>query len=98
MRDVNIVGIGQTKVGEHWDVSLRHLALEAMLDALKDAGVEQVDMLLVGNMLSGELTGQEHLGALVADFGGLRGIQRASRLESSTGGSRVRPFRTWRAR
>jgi acetyl-CoA C-acetyltransferase len=84
MRDVNIVGIGQTKVGEHWDVSLRHLALEAMLAALKDAGVEQVDMLLVGNMLSGELTGQEHLGALIADFAGLRGVE-AFKIEAACG-------------
>lgn len=75
MRDVYVAGIGQTKVGEHWDISLRHLALEAMLAALKDAGVEQVDMLLVGNMLSGELTAQEHLGALLADFASLHGIE-----------------------
>jgi acetyl-CoA C-acetyltransferase len=84
MRDVSIIGIGQTKVGEHWDTSLRHLALEATLAALQDAGVEQVDMLLVGNMLSGELTGQEHLGALVADFGGLRGIE-AFKIEAACG-------------
>jgi acetyl-CoA C-acetyltransferase len=84
MRDVNIVGIGQTKVGEHWDISLRHLALEAMLAALKDAGVERVDMLLVGNMLSGELTGQEHLGALIADFAGLRGVE-AFKIEAACG-------------
>jgi acetyl-CoA C-acetyltransferase len=37
--------------------------------------VTQADALYVGNMLSGELTGQEHLGALVADFAGLRGIE-----------------------
>jgi acetyl-CoA C-acetyltransferase len=84
MRDVSIIGIGQTKVGEHWDVSLRHLALEAMLAALKDAGAEQVDMLLVGNMLSGELTSQEHLGALLADFAGLRGVE-AYKIEAACG-------------
>ncbi len=84
MRDVSIIGIGQTRVGEHWDVSLRHLALEAMLAALKDANVEQVDMLLVGNMLSGELTAQEHLGALVADFAGLRGVE-AFKIEAACG-------------
>lgn len=84
MRDVSIIGIGQTKVGEHWDTSLRHLALEAILAALGDAGVEQVDMLLVGNMLSGELADQEHLGALVADFAGLRGIE-AFKIEAACG-------------
>ena len=34
MRDVSIVGIGQTKVGEHWDLSVRHLAGQAVLAAV----------------------------------------------------------------
>ena len=84
MRDVSITGIGQTKVGEHWDSSLRHLALDALLAALKDAGVDQVNMLLVGNMLSGALSSQEHLGALVADFAGLRGVE-AFKIEAACG-------------
>lgn len=84
MRDVAIVGIGQTKVGEHWERGLRHLALEALQAALADAGVEQVDALYVGNMLSGELTGQEHLGALVADFSGMRGVE-AVKIEAACG-------------
>ena len=33
------------------------------------------DALYVGNMLSGEISGQAHLGALIADFSGLRGIE-----------------------
>ena len=84
MRDVAIIGIGQTKVGEHWDLGLRHLALEALQAAMKDAGVERADALYVGNMLSGELTGQEHLGALIADFAGLRGIE-AVKIEAACG-------------
>ncbi len=75
MRDVAIIGVGQTQVGEHWDVSLRHLALEPLQAAMADAGVRRADALYVGNMLSGALAGQEHLGALVADFAGLRGIE-----------------------
>jgi len=75
VRDVSIIGIGQTKVGEHWEKSLRELAGEAVLAALRDASLERVDALYVGNMLSGEIAGQEHLGALIADFVGLRGIE-----------------------
>ncbi|NLF03214.1 MAG: thiolase domain-containing protein, partial [Anaerolineales bacterium] len=75
MRDVAIIGVGQTEVGEHWDVGLRHLALYAIQASLADAGVTQLDALYVGNMLSGELAGQEHVGALVADFTGLRGVE-----------------------
>lgn len=74
MRDVSIIGVGQTPVREHWDKSLRQLAVEAVLEALKDAHVDEVDAIFVGNMLSGELTGQEHLGALIADQLGLNGI------------------------
>jgi len=84
MRDVSIIGIGQTKVDEHWDRSLRHLAGDAVLAALRDAGAETVDALYVGNMLSGLLTGQEHLGALIADFCGLRGIE-AVKVEAACG-------------
>jgi len=75
MRDVAIIGIGQTPVGEHWTTSLRHLALDAALNALQDANVERVDGIYVGNMLSGEITGQSHLGALVADFIGMEGVE-----------------------
>jgi acetyl-CoA C-acetyltransferase len=86
MRQVSIIGIGQTRVDEHWDRSLRHLAGDAILAAMADAGIEAavVDALYVGNMLSGLLTGQEHLGALVADFVGLRGIE-AIKVEAACG-------------
>jgi acetyl-CoA C-acetyltransferase len=84
MRDVAIIGVGQTEVGEHWEVDLRHLALGALQAAMTDAGVAQVDALYVGNMLSGELAGQEHLGALVADFSGLRGTE-AFKIEAACG-------------
>jgi acetyl-CoA C-acetyltransferase len=63
LRDVSIIGIGQTKVEEHWGQSLRQLAGEAITAALQDASLERADALYVGNMLSGEVTGQEHLGA-----------------------------------
>jgi acetyl-CoA C-acetyltransferase len=84
MRDVSIIGIGQTPVGEHWDKSLRQLSFTALDNALKDAKLERVDALYVGNMLSGELTRQEHVGALIADFAGQRGIE-ALKIEAACG-------------
>jgi acetyl-CoA C-acetyltransferase len=75
MRDVAIIGIGQTPVDEHWTTSIRHLMLDAGLSALRDANIEDVDAVYVGNMLSGEIAGQSHLGALAADFLGLRGAE-----------------------
>ena len=91
MRDVSIIGIGQTPVGEHWTLSLRHLAYQALAAAMEDAGVERADALYVGNMLSGEISGQSHLGALIADFAGLRGIE-AVKVEGAcgSGGAAVR--------
>jgi acetyl-CoA C-acetyltransferase len=68
MRPVAVLGIGQTAVGEHWERSLRDLATQAGLAAMRDAGLEHVQAVFVGNMLSGLLTRQENLGALVADW------------------------------
>jgi acetyl-CoA C-acetyltransferase len=84
MHDVSIIGVGQTPVREHWDKSLRELAVEALLAALKDAHKDHVDAIYVGNMLSGELIGQEHLGALVADQIGMSGVE-ALKLEAACG-------------
>lgn len=75
MREVSIIGIGQTDVGEHWKLSIRDLAAQAVIAALKDASVTRPDALYVGNMLSGPLAAQEHLATLVADWAGLRGIE-----------------------
>ncbi len=77
MRSVSIIGIGQTPVGELWNLSARQLAYQAISSAMADAGVDRADALFVGNMLSGNLLDQEHLGTLVADVCGLRGIEAA---------------------
>ncbi|MBC7241567.1 MAG: thiolase domain-containing protein [Anaerolineae bacterium] len=82
MRDVSIIGFGQTPVGEHWELSLRHIAAQAVLAAMQDAGIDRADALYVGNMIASETSGQHHLGALVADFVGLRGIE-AFRVEAA---------------
>ena len=75
MRDVAIIGIGQTPVGEHWESSLRMLAAEAVSAALQDAGLETVEALYVGNAFGAPFSSQSHLGALVADYSGLSGIE-----------------------
>ncbi len=78
MTKVVIAGIGQTPVNEHWDISLRELALQAMEAAMADAGGLRPAALYVGNMLSGSLSRQAQLGALLADFAGLTGIEAAT--------------------
>lgn len=84
MRSVAILGLGQTPVAEHWEKSLRVLAGEAVFAALSDAGRETADGLFVGNMLSGMLNRQENLGALIADWVGLRGTE-AVKIEAACG-------------
>ncbi len=82
MQKVSIVGVGQTPVGEHWELSLRHLALRAMQAALDNAGLKSVEAVVVGNALGGLLSNQNHLGALLADFVGMRGTE-AFRVEAA---------------
>ena len=73
MKDnIVIAGIGQTTVGEHWQYSIRELAHFALEAAIKDAGGLRPQALFVGNMLAPNLSKQAHLGALIADFSGLR--------------------------
>ncbi|MGW8250981.1 MAG: thiolase domain-containing protein [Anaerolineales bacterium] len=84
MREIAVIGIGQTSIGEHWERSLRDLAGEAVLNALQDAGREHVDGIYIGNMLSGILNRQENLGSLVSDWVGLRHIE-AVKVEAACG-------------
>lgn len=96
MRDVSIIGIGQTKVGEHWEHGLAELAVDAALAARDDAGVQDIDVLYVANMLGGILSGQEHLGALVADMAGLGGLP-ALRVEAAEASGGVALHQAYRA-
>src|SRR5512143_2106922 len=91
MTDIVIAGIGQTEVGEHWDIGLRELAFAAIQDAVKDAGGLKPGSLYVGNMLAPNLSNQAHLGALLADYAGLVGIE-ASTVEAAgaSGGAALR--------
>lgn len=84
MRKIAILGIGQAPIDEHWQLSLRELAGEAIFHALEDAGRDSVDAIFVGNMLSGMLSRQEHLGALVADWAGLKHAE-AFKVEAACG-------------
>ncbi len=82
MREVAVIGIGQTKIDEHWDKSLRELAGDAALSAMMDAGLDKAEAVYVGNMMSGSANHQQHLGAYVADWIGMRGIE-AFRVEAA---------------
>jgi acetyl-CoA C-acetyltransferase len=73
--DVHIIGVGMTPVGEHWEKSLRELALDAITAIRTDEVWVRPQALYVANMLAPYLSGQTQLAALLADFAGLRGIE-----------------------
>ncbi len=75
MREVAVLGIGQTKFGELWDRSFREIGIEAGLQALVDAKLSSADLgaLFLGNMASGSLIDQEHIAPLILDYAGLAG-------------------------
>lgn len=91
MTDVVIAGIGQTEVGEHWDIGLRELAFAAIQDAVKDSGGLKPQSLFVGNMLAPNISNQAHLGALITDYAGLTGIEAVTiEAAGASGGAALR--------
>lgn len=84
MRQVAILGIGQTKIDEHWDKSLRELGGDAAFAAMQDANMDKVDSLYVGNMLSSMVSGQNQLGTFFSDWIGLW-KQEAVKVEAACG-------------
>lgn len=91
MTEVVIAGIGQTEVGEHWDIGLRELAFAAIQNAVKDSGGMRPQALYVGNMLAPNLSNQAHLGVLLADYAGLLGIEAVTiEAAGASGGAALR--------
>jgi acetyl-CoA C-acetyltransferase len=91
MTEVVIAGIGQTEVGELWEIGLRDLALVALQEAIRDAGGLKPQSLFVANMLAPNLSNQAHLGVLLADYAGLLGIEAVTiEAAGASGGAALR--------
>jgi acetyl-CoA C-acetyltransferase len=91
MTEVVVAGIGQTEVGEHWEIGLRDLAFAAIRDAVRDSGGLKPQSLFVGNMLAPNLSNQAHLGVLLADYAGLLGIEAVTiEAAGASGGAALR--------
>jgi acetyl-CoA C-acetyltransferase len=82
MREVAVIGCGMTRFGELWKQSLRDIFVEAALKSIDDAGVDHISSMYVGSMTPGLFVGQEHIGALMADYLGTPQIP-AVRVESA---------------
>jgi acetyl-CoA C-acetyltransferase len=82
MRQVYIVGHGQTKVAEHWERTITSLATEALASALGALDPRRVGALYVANALGGALQVQGQLGSAVAAAAGMHGVE-AMTIEAS---------------
>ncbi len=91
LRDVSIVGIGQIPIQKANPCSLKRMGAEVVRMAMEDAGVEEVDGLFAGNMLSDELQNQKHIATLIASEAKLRGIEAVQvRAATATGAAALR--------
>ena len=75
-RNVAVIGVGITKFGEHWNLGLKELAVEAGVKAVEDAGIsgEDIQLIVGGNMSGGLFVGQEHGAGLLADYLGMNPV------------------------
>lgn len=91
MRDVAVIGVGMTQFGELWDLSMRDMFVQAALKAIENAKVDRIDSMYVATMSGGLFVGQEHVGALMADYLGANPIP-ATHIESAcaSGGAAFR--------
>lgn len=91
MRSVSIVGIGQVPVQKRYEQPMRKIAAEVVGQAMREAGVDKVDALFAGNMLSDELQSQKQIAALIADEAGLPNIEALQvRAATATGAAALR--------
>ena len=99
MRQVALLGIGQIKIDEHWDLSLREIGGHAAFAAMQDAGMEKIDALFVCNMLSSLVSAQNQLGAFFSDWIGLW-HQESVKVEAAcaSGAAALRGGRGWSPR
>jgi len=77
VNEVFVVGIGRTPVTRGIDHRPAEIAVTAVRSSLDDSGIDpaDIDALYVGNMTSGILSDQLQLGALIAERGGLPGLE-----------------------
>ncbi len=91
LRGVSIVGIGQIPIEKMNEKPLKEMGAEVVRLAMEDAGVDRVDGLFAGNMLSDELQNQKHIGTLIASEVGLRGVEALQvRAATATGAAALR--------
>ncbi len=76
MRSVSVIGIGETKMGNFPDKSLREMIFEAGNKAIDDSGIEKerIQALYLGNFNSSYWCTQSHMGPMAAETLGLQNV------------------------
>lgn len=88
---VYIIGAAQLKVEKKSGLSIREMGANAIRSAMNDAGLEKIDAIYLGNMLSGILSCQQQLGPLVATAAGLNGTESVTvEAACGSGGAAIR--------
>jgi acetyl-CoA C-acetyltransferase len=92
LKKIAIVGVGNTKVGEWFNDSLRDLTDEAIAKTFDSCKItpNEIGATIIGSMSSGLFNQQEHLSSLVGPYSGITAP--ALRVESAcaSGGSALR--------
>ncbi|MCD6408741.1 MAG: acetyl-CoA acetyltransferase [Candidatus Verstraetearchaeota archaeon] len=82
MRKVAIIASGMCKVDRHWGLSLKELFSRALEDATKECELPKIDAVIIGNMCGVDLSWQNNIAPLVADYSGFSSIP-AFRVENA---------------
>lgn len=98
MREVAVAGAGKTPFGAFAGRDLRSLAVEAIENALVDAGLTAgaVQAFYLGNFAGPSFTGQSHLAPYIAGAAGMTGIP-ATRYEAACASSGAAFHAAWQA-
>ncbi|MCE4602725.1 MAG: thiolase family protein [Desulfurococcales archaeon] len=70
-----ISGVGMVRINRHYQKGLRDLAVEAASQALRDAGVDGIDYVVVASSSSYRQVGQLDLASYTSSYLGLRGAR-----------------------
>ena len=98
MRSVAVIGIGKTPFGALAGRDLRSLAVEAVENALGEAGIapKQVEAFYLGNFAGPSFVGQNHLAPYIGMAAGFEGIP-CTRFEDACASSGSAFFHAWQS-
>lgn len=68
MREVAVIGVGMGRRWGRYDGSLIEMMAEASLDAINDAGTDEIDAVFIANMGAGRINNQTALGSALIDY------------------------------